>query len=129
MCPCAALTGVLCSWYVLSAGASFVQAYVREFRLAGPAGDGRHAYVNRDGAFIRSTQLGYVADALNNGDLALAAISLLHAKLPPLPSSEHALAMAKADGLTVKYNQNWEQEPRVPKNNPTEGSGRATADG
>ena len=28
------------------------RAFVREFKLAGPRGDGRHPYVNGDGAFI-----------------------------------------------------------------------------
>jgi hypothetical protein len=113
---------------------------VREFKVAGPKGDGRHAYVNKDGAFIglgvpllergafgqwkardaavldrlfaeaygipvelgwRATQLCYVAQALNKGDLALASISLVRAELPPLPSADHARRMAKADGLLV----------------------------
>jgi hypothetical protein len=26
--------------------------FIREFKLAGPRGDGRHAYINQDGAFI-----------------------------------------------------------------------------
>ena len=119
---------------------------MREFKLAGAKGDGRHAYLNGDGAFIgrgvpllerdafgrwkprdnavlerlfsegygsavplgwRAAQLKYVAQALNKGDYTPASISLLHAELPPLQSSQHALAMAKADGLLLKYNPDW----------------------
>jgi hypothetical protein len=65
----------------------------------------------------RMTQLRNVANALNSGDLALASISLVHTKLPPLPSSDHARAMAIADGLLLKYNPNWEDEARAPKGN------------
>ena len=133
---------------------------LRGFKLAGPEGDGRHAYVNKDGAFIgrgvpllehdsfgqwqprgnaalerllgkgygipitlgwRATQLRYVAQALNRGDLALACISLVRAELPPLPSADHARLMAKADSLLVKYNPDWEGEPRVPEGDPAGG--------
>jgi hypothetical protein len=141
-------------------------AFVREFKLAGPRGDGRHPYVNGDGAFIgrgvpllerdvfgrwkprdgavlerlltegygvpvalgwRATQLGYVAEALSKGDLVLASISLVHAELPPLPSAGHARAMAKADGLLLKFNPDWEDEPRIPKGDPA--GGQWTSDG
>jgi hypothetical protein len=133
---------------------------VRPFELAGSRGDGRHPYVNGDGAFIgrgvpllqrdtlgrwkprdqavlerllskgygvsvelgwRETQLRHVAAALNDGDVALACISLLRMQLPPLPSAGHARAMAAADGLLVKDNPDWEDEPRVPAGNPDGG--------
>jgi mannosyl-glycoprotein endo-beta-N-acetylglucosaminidase len=69
----------------------------------------------------RAAQLHYVAESLNNGDLALACISLVRMQLPPLPSAGHALAMAMADGLVVKYNPDLEDEPRVPAGNPDGG--------
>lgn len=69
----------------------------------------------------RSAQLGHVAAALNDGDVALAGISLLRMQLPPLPSDRHALAMAAADGRLIKDNQDWENEPRVPAGNPDGG--------
>jgi hypothetical protein len=134
--------------------------FIREFKLAGPNGDGRHAYANADGAFIgrgvpllerdslgrwrprdnpvlerlfgkgygvpvelgwRTTQLRYVAQALNKGDLALALISLVRMELPPLPSAERARVMAKADGLLAKDDPHWEDEPRVPAGGPNGG--------
>jgi hypothetical protein len=139
--------------------------FVREFTLAGPKGDGRHAYVNKEGAFIgrgvpllerdavgqwkprdkailerlfakgygspvelgwRVTQLCYVAQALNKGDLARANVSLVRAELPPLPSADHARAMARADGLMLKYNPDWDEEPRVPEGGP--GGGEWTSE-
>jgi hypothetical protein len=158
-----------------------MRSTIREFKLAGAAGDGRHAYLNQDGAFIgcgvpllerdpssrwrprdqtvlerllakgygvpvelgwRMTQLRNVAHALNSGDLALASISLVHTKVPPLPSSDHAREMAKADGLLLKYNPNWGDEARAPRGNSAGGqwaseaadttdgaSGKATASG
>lgn len=71
----------------------------------------------------RATQLRYVAQALNKGDIALACISLVRMELPPLPTGDHAraMAMAKADGLLVKYNPDWEDEPRVPAGDPAGG--------
>ena len=126
--------------------------FVREHRLAGPQGDGRHPYLNENGAFIgcgvpllerdvagrwkprdstvleglfakgygsavdlgwRMTQLGYVAQAMNKGDLSLANISLVHMALPPLPDAASACRMATADGSLEKYNPNWDIEPRV----------------
>jgi hypothetical protein len=69
----------------------------------------------------RYMQLRDVAQALNEGNLALAGISLVHMRLPPLPSAEHARDMAKADGLMVKYNPDWEDQPRVPAGNPDGG--------
>lgn len=133
---------------------------IREFKLAEPKGDGRHAYANKDGAFIgrgvpllerdvlgrwqprdstvlerlfaqgygipvelgwRATQLRYVAHALNKGNLALACLSLVRAELPPLPSADRARAMAKADGLLLKFNPDWAEEPRVPGGEPGHG--------
>lgn len=78
---------------------------------------------------LRHKQLGYVAEALNSGDLALACISLVRMQLPPLPSAGHARAMAKADGLLVKDNPDWEDEPRVPAGNPAGGQWRARVEG
>jgi hypothetical protein len=69
----------------------------------------------------RTAQLCHVAESLNNGNLALACISLVRMQLPPLPSAGHALAMAKADGLVGKYNPDLEDEPRVPAGNPDGG--------
>lgn len=69
----------------------------------------------------RATQLGYVAQALNKGDLCLARISLVRAELPPLPNGDRARAMAKADGLLIKGNPDWEDEPRIPAGNPDGG--------
>lgn len=66
-------------------------------------------------------QLHRVAQALNEGDLALAGIALVQMRLPPLPSAGQARDMAKADGLLVKYNPDWEDEPRVPTGNPDGG--------
>jgi hypothetical protein len=59
-----------------------------------------------------AARLRHVAEALNKGDLALAGISLVHLDLPPLPSDEHAQAMAEADGLLAKFNPD---QPRAPK--------------
>jgi Mannosyl-glycoprotein endo-beta-N-acetylglucosaminidase len=67
------------------------------------------------------TQLGYVAQALNKGDLALARISLVRAELPPLPNSHLAREMAQADGLLIKYNPDWEDESRLPAGDPDGG--------
>ncbi len=131
-----------------------------DVRLAGPHGDGRHPYVNADGAFVgggvpllerdalgqwrprdeaviewllaagfgvpfrldrRYAQLEHVARALNQGNLALACISLVRMQLPPLPSAAHARAMADADEVLAKENPNWEHEPRVPAGNPDGG--------
>jgi hypothetical protein len=75
----------------------------------------------------RYQQLGYVAKALNEGNLALASISLLRMQLPPLPSEKHVLAMAGVDGVLAKENPDWENEPRVPAGN-TEG-GEWTSNG
>jgi hypothetical protein len=139
--------------------------FVREFTLAGPNGDGRHAYVSKEGAFLgrgvpllerdalgqwkprdsailerlfakgygspvelgrRAMQLRYVAQALNKGDLARANISLVRAELPPLPSADLARAMARADGLLVKYNPDWDDEPRLPEGVP--GGGEWTSE-
>jgi hypothetical protein len=75
----------------------------------------------------RLGKLRVVADALNNGNLALAGIALVQMRLPPLPSAEKALAMAAADGLLDKYNPDWEDEPRVPAGNPD--GGQWTAEG
>lgn len=112
----------------------------RCYRLAGPAGDGRHPYCNERGAFLgRGTALlariadangrthfvpraeatlarllgkaygravdaarlmpglGTVARALDNGDMALANIALVHAEIDPLPDEAAALRLAKAD--------------------------------
>jgi hypothetical protein len=141
-----------------------MRSVIREFKLAGAAGDGRHAYLNNDGAFIgrgvpllerdpssrwrprdqtvlerllakgygvpvelgwRMTQLRNVAHALNSGDLALASISLVHTKLPPLPSSDHAREMAEADGLLLKYNPNWGTKRALLEAIPLVGNGRA----
>lgn len=138
---------------------------IREFPIAGPRGDGLHAYVNTSGAFIgrgvpllerdrsgawrpresvalerlfangygasvelgwRATQLRYVAQALNNGNPVWASISMVRTEPPPLPSAAHACAMAKADGLLVKYNPDWEDEPRLPEGGP--GGGEWTGD-
>jgi len=66
-------------------------------------------------------QLRRVARALNQGNLALASISLLHLRLPTLPSADRARAMAATDGLAVKYNPDWEEEPRVPAGEPGHG--------
>jgi hypothetical protein len=140
--------------------------FVREFKLAESRGDGRHPYVNSDGAFIgrgvpllqrdalgqwkprdesvierllgrgyggpfklnwRYQQLGYVAKALNEGNLALASISLLRMQLAPLLSEKHALAMARVDGVLAKENPEWENEPRVPAGNI--GGGEWTSNG
>ena len=68
-----------------------------------------------------AAQLRHVAAALNDGDVALACISLLRMRLLPLPSAGHARAMAMADGLLVKDNPDWEDEPRVPAGNPDGG--------
>jgi hypothetical protein len=75
----------------------------------------------------RITQLGYVAQALNKRDLCLANISLVRMELPPLPNDDHARAMAKADGLLIKGNPDWEDEPRIPAGNP--GGGQWTTGG
>jgi|GEM_PF-2736151 len=48
-----------------------------------------------------------VAHAMNKGDQCLAAITLLHMALPPLPSIERAERMAKAAGL-----RKYEGQPR-----------------
>ena len=74
----------------------------------------------------RYEQLGYVAKELDDGNLVLASLSLLHAQLPPLASEAHARAMAGADGLLAKENPNWEFEPRVPAGSP---GGEWTTDG
>jgi hypothetical protein len=142
-------------------------AFAPQFKLAGSRGDGRHPYVNGDGAFIgrgvpllerdalgqwkprgqavlerllskgygvsvelgwRDTQLRHVAAALNDGNVALACISLLRMQLPPLPSARHARNMAKGDGLLVKDNPDWEDEPRVPAGN-RDGGQWTTEDG
>ena len=66
-------------------------------------------------------QLGYVAHALNKGDLCLASISLVHMELSPLPSIDRARAMAKADGMLAKFNPDWENEPRVAAGDPAGG--------
>jgi hypothetical protein len=66
-------------------------------------------------------RLRHVAELLNDGHLALAQISLLRMQLPPLPSAEHARAMARADGVIAKENPDWEDEPRVPTGNPDGG--------
>src|SRR5216684_4103543 len=76
----------------------------------------------------RSGQLGHVAAALNDGNVALACISLLRLQLPPLPTHGHARAMAKADGQLLKDNPDWEDEPRVPAGNP-DGGQWTTEDG
>lgn len=60
----------------------------------------------------RMARLGYVAQAMNKGDLSLAAISLVHAQLPPLPDPGSACRMAMADGLLAKDNPYWDDEPR-----------------
>jgi Mannosyl-glycoprotein endo-beta-N-acetylglucosaminidase len=140
--------------------------FVREFKLAGSSGDGRHPYVDKNGVFIgqgtpllerdvrgqwkpraeaaiegllsrgygavfklgwRYRQLHRVAEALNEGDLALASISLLHVQLAPLPSDERD-ATARAGGPLAKENVDWQDEPRVPAGSPdggewTSGSG------
>jgi len=135
-------------------------AFAGYFRLAGPRGDGRHPYVNDDGAFIgrgvpllernalgrwqprdetvlerllalgygvavelewRGAYLRHVAAALNEGNIALAGISLLRMQLGALPSAEHARRMAAVDGLLVKDNPDWADEPRVPAGNPDGG--------
>lgn len=69
----------------------------------------------------RAPRLRQIADALNDGDLALASIALVHMQLPPLPNTEWAHAMAKADGLLAKENPEWADEPRVPAGNPDGG--------
>lgn len=74
-------------------------------------------------------QLRHVAQCLNDGDLALAQISLLRMQLPPLPSATHARAMANADGVTAKENPDWEDEPRVPAGNPGGGQWTNEDDG
>ena len=76
----------------------------------------------------RSAQLGHVAAVLNEGNIALACISLLRMQLRPLPTDGHARAMAKADGLLAKDNPDWEDEPRVPAGNP-DGGQWTTEDG
>ncbi|MGH6737943.1 MAG: glucosaminidase domain-containing protein [Bradyrhizobium sp.] len=68
----------------------------------------------------RIAQLRHVAQYLNDGDVALAQISLLRMQLPPLASAEHARAMAKADGVIAK-DAAWEDEPRVPAGSPDGG--------
>jgi hypothetical protein len=64
------------------------------------------------------------AKALNAGDKTRAAIALLHARLPPLPSRDAAQRMAKADLLSKTFNPN---ELRIPKGSP--GGGEWTTDG
>ncbi len=81
-----------------------------------------------------------VARALNDGDLARAAIALLHARLPPLPDDAAAERLAKADNALRAWLVEWREvrvgvaktnynpdEPRVPKGQP--GAGQWTADG
>jgi hypothetical protein len=63
----------------------------------------------------RERQLRCIAEALNKGDRALAGVSLVHLELPPLPSDDHARAMAEADGLLVKFSPHWDREIRNPK--------------
>jgi hypothetical protein len=142
------------------------QSFLRKFSVAGPEGDGRQAYLNKDGVFLgrgvpllerdaqgrwkprdaailapllakgygvpvaldrRERQLLYLAEALNKGDLALAGVSLVHLELPPLPSDDHALTMAQADGQLIKFNPHWDRERRDPKGETT--GGHWTSDG
>jgi hypothetical protein len=115
---------------------------IRRFRLAGPAGDGRHAYLNEEGAFLGSgvalvtrsadkwgnktfiarpeaalarlwraasgtsidtaplaRRLAGVAEALNKGERALAAIRLVQAEIDPLADDAAATRLAKVDRL------------------------------
>jgi hypothetical protein len=76
----------------------------------------------------RIALLRQVANALNDGELALASIALLQMRLPPLPSADHARAIAKAHGLLLKENPDWADEPRVPAGNP-DGGEWTTEDG
>jgi hypothetical protein len=69
----------------------------------------------------RAARLRHVAEALNKGDLALAGISLVHLELPPLPSDDHAQAMAEADDLLAKYDPD---QPRAPKGDANGGQWR-----
>jgi hypothetical protein len=67
----------------------------------------------------RASRLNHVAEALNKGDLALAGISLVRLELPPLPSDDHAQAMAEADEwLSKAYDPD---QPRAPKGDPNGG--------
>jgi hypothetical protein len=75
----------------------------------------------------RERRLRHIAEALNKGDLVLAGVSLVYLELPPLPSDEHARAMAQADGLLVKFNPNWDRQRRDPKGETT--GGQWTSDG
>jgi len=58
--------------------------------------------------------LARVASALNNGDLSLASIALVHCEIPPLRGFDDASRLAKTDALLTKSNPNWADEPRIP---------------
>jgi hypothetical protein len=158
---------MICSYSLkMKEGSVVPTSFVREFKIAGPAGDGRHPYLNKNGAFlgwdtpllrkdafgrsqpreqrelewllskgcgrpIRLDQqmkgLFCVARALNRDDRCVAAIALVHARLPEMPDADGAHRLAEADKVLIKHNPNWANQPRIAAGNAD--GGRWTSDG
>ena len=52
---------------------------IREFRLGGPRGDGRHPYVNQTGAFIGPIAWGMARDATGSFHLGFIGLAIIQA--------------------------------------------------